>query len=427
MRTWHYLIAAAALAACSGSDRHPGAASVSLVAADLPRDTSPAVSASEAATLAADDARFACDLYAQLSIQPGNLVFSPHSVSTALAMTYAGVQGQTRTEMAAALHFTLPDATLHAAFDAIDLALGSRLQGLAMRSGEPMSLRIVNSVWGQSGFDWKPDFLDVLSADYGTGVRAVDLSGDAEGSRAAINGWVSDQTEERIPELLPPGSIGPNARLVLVDAIALTAGWAQPFDREATAPGPFHVDATTDVTVDMMAQASTVPYFAGPGYQAVSLPYADSRLALWIVLPDAAESATLDAAEIDAIAAGLTPTFVALTVPKFTLPASTVELKTALSALGMPSAFAASSDFTPMSDDLNPACIESVLHSAYLHVDEDGTEAAAATAGVTSGLLIDLPPPPAPIPVVVDRPFVFLLRDQPTGALLFVGRVVDPS
>jgi serpin B len=419
-------------AACSDTDDssstdEPSGGHFTEVRSELARNEEPVVSAEDELTLAQDNAAFACALHAELRAAPGNLAFSPHSVSTALVMTYAGARGSTAEEMAAALHFTLPDERLHAAFNALDLRLGKRLANVLLDDGKPAVLRFANSIWAQVGLGLRPEFLDVLAVNYGAGVKILDFAGNPEQSSEVINRWASDETEALIPELLPFGAVNLLTTLVLVNATYLHAPWAHPFESNRTSPGIFHVDEATDATVHMMQQTEQLSYLARDGLQAVRLPYAGSDLAMWILLPDAGRfdevEADLSGDGLSSIADELSTTLVSLTLPKFHVFAK-VQLQDALSALGMPSAFADAADFSGMSD--NTVSITQVYHDTDITVDEAGTEAAAATAVAMqdSGVNSD---PIQPVEVIVDRPFLFLLRDDPTGAILFLGRVIDPS
>ena len=425
------------LAACSGADdsresndsNDPNDAEFAVARSELTRNLNPQVPTEDQITLAADNAAFACDLYAQVRAQPGNLVVSPHSISTALAMAYAGARGSTAEEMAATLHFTLPGDRLHAAFNLLDLELSHRFDGVTLENGTPALLRVANSLWAQEGFPVLPDFLDVLAVNYGAGVRLLDFGTDPEGARGVINEWTDDATEHRIPELLPAGAIQPLVTLVLTNAIYLHAPWAHPFEPSSTYSGSFTADDGTEVTVDMMHQTAELSYFAGEGYQALQLPYAGSLVSMWIVLPDAGGSsefeAGLDQAQLAGIAEGFASTRVAVTLPKFHI-LSELSMRETLQAMGMQLAFVGEGDFSGICKATS-IHIDNVYHDADMTVDEAGTEAAAATAVV---LLRDGGIDPNledPIAFVADRPFVFVLRDDSTGAILFMGRVTDPN
>jgi serpin B len=391
------------------------------------RITDPQVSAADTATLASDNAAFALDAYHKLTTSNGNLVFSPASISIALAMTYAGAAGKTATEMATAMHYTLPPERLHPAFDALDLALASRGDGKLGADGGPMRLHVVNAAWGERTYAFKSSYLDTLAANYGTGLNLLDFITGFEAARVTINDWVAEQTENKIKDLLPEGSVDSATRLVLTNAVYFNAAWMQPFDPANTRDGAFNlVDGTTVTTKFMGGSLDNVPALQGDGFAAVSLPYQDDRLSLLVVVPDsgtlAAFEATLDATKLNAIVSGLTNQRVVLRMPRFRTETSQ-SLEDLLQALGMTSAFVfGQADFSGMDGTLN-LFISKVIHKAFIDVAEKGTEAAAATAVVmTVGTAA-----PSGLNIYADRPFLYFMRDQPTGAVIFMGRVLDPS
>ena len=392
---------------------------------DKERITSPDVSPSEQALLVEGNSAFAFELYQALKGKEGNLFYSPYSISLALAMTYAGARGETAEQMADTLHFMLEQDRLHPAFNWLDAELASRGEGAAGKDGEGFRLNIVNAIWGQKDYEFLSDFLDVLAENYGAGLRILDFITETEKSRLAINQWVSDQTEGRIPDLIPPGMITALTRFVLTNAIYFNAAWRYPFDEDITADGPFYLLDGGQVSVPMMQQMESFGYAEGEGYQAVELLYDGDELSMVILLPasgnfEAFEEGLQDQ-QVGDIISGLQSTRVALTMPQFEFD-SEFSLKNTLAEMGMPIAFSGGADFSGMTG--NPELfISAVVHKAFVAVDEAGTEAAAATAvgGVTS-----VPPKP-PVEVTIDRPFIFLIRDIETGAILFVGRVLNPA
>jgi len=396
------------------------------VQSDKERVMSPNVAASDLADLVNGNSAFAFGLYHLLREEKdGNLFYSPYSISLALAMTYGGARGETEQQMADTLHFTLPQDRLHPAFNDLDLELAKRGEGAQGKDGQGFRLNIVNAIWGQQGYKFLPEFLDTLAENYGAGLRLLDFAGNPEASRVTINDWVSDQTENRIKDLIPQGVIDKLTRLVLTNAIYFNAAWAEPFKKDLTTDGPFHLLDGSQVTVPMMRQTTSFGYAEGEGYQAVELPYDGRELAMVIFLPEAGKVETfensLDARQVEAIIESLQYREVALTMPKFEIE-SDFSLVEALSAMGMPVAFSASADFSGM-DGTRNLCIGDVIHKAFVSVDEAGTEAAAATAVV---MKLTAMPEPA-VGVTVDRPFIFLIRDIETGTILFVGRVVNPA
>lgn len=379
---------------------------------------------------------FGVDLYRILAADAdgGNLVFSPSSIATALAMTYAGASGITAQEMAETLHFALQGDALHAGFNSLDHTLESRSFQQKDHEGKEVGVLIktANSLWGQRDTAFEKLFLDSLATHYGAGIRLVDYKQAAEEARQAINHWVAEQTEDKIPELLPQGTLDELVRLVLVNAIYLDATWESQFDPSLTKDGEFKTLAGETVTAALMRQTASYRYAAGDGWQAVQLPYLGGEVAMLLIVPDeggfAEVEAQLSASEsadslLDQVVEALGPEQeVALVLPQFEFRTQ-AGLRGALQALGMRTAFdAESADFSAMSTE-EPLYISDVVHEAYIAVDEEGTEAAAATAVVmrAAGL------PAQPVELIIDRPFIFALRDLDTGALLFLGRVTDPT
>jgi serpin B len=401
------------------------AAGGELLMSDKPRETSPDVSEADLALLVEGNTAFAFDLYQALKAKDGNLFYSPHSISVALAMTYAGARGETAEEMATTLRFLLEQDMLHPAFNWLDAELASRGEGAQGKDGEGFRLNIVNAIWGQEDYEFLSEFLDVLAENYGAGLRILDFINETEESRLAINDWVSDQTEERIKDLIPEGVITSLTRLVLTNAIYFNAAWAYPFDDKVTANGPFYLLDGGQVTVSMMKQTEMFGYTDGDGYQAVELLYDGDELSMVIMLPDDGQFKAfeegLQADRVSDIIDSLQLAEVALTMPQFEFD-SEFSLKDTLADMGMPVAFSDAADFSGMTGKRD-LYIAEVVHKAFVAVDEAGTEAAAATAVPME--LTAMPDPP--VEVTLDHPFIFLIRDIETGAILFVGRVVNPG
>jgi len=395
-----------------------------LLKSDKERITSPDVSTSEQALLVEGNSAFAFELYQALTEQEGNLFYSPHSISVALAMTYAGARGDTAEEMAATLHFMLEQDRLHPAFNWLDAELASRGEGAQGKDGEGFRLNIVNAIWGQKDYEFLTEFLDVLAENYDAGLRILDFINQTEESRLAINDWVSDQTAGRIKDLIPEGVITVATCLVLTNAIYFNAAWEYPFNENMTADGPFYLLDGGRVIVPMMEQTEAFGYTDGEGYQAVELPYDGKELSMVILLPEAgnfeAFEEGLQAQQVCDIIIGLQPSGVTLTMPRFEFD-SEFSLKNTLEDMGMPAAFSGAADFSGMTGTRD-LYIREVLHKAFVSVDEAGTEAAAATA-----VVMEEEAPEPLVEVTVDRPFIFLIRDIETGAILFVGRVLNPG
>jgi len=404
----------------------PNVVAAEIARSDLDRDLEPQVAPEDLHQVAADNRAFALNLYQVLKDGgPDNLFYSPHSISVALAMTYAGARGQTEAEMAQAMHFTLGQERLHPAFDELDLLLASRGEGAEGKDGEGFRLHVVNALWGQKGYSFEKAFLDTLAQNYGAGLRLVDFVKASEAARQIINAWVSEQTEGRIQDLIPPGVLDSMTRLVLTNAIYFNAAWRFPFDEARTADGPFTRLDGSQVTVPMMAQQESLGYAAGDGFQAVDLLYSGGELSMTVLLPEEgnfeAFEASLDAGRVETVFESLRRQEVALTMPKYEFEAQ-FSLSDALQQLGMVDPFTSQADFSGMTG-ARDLFISDVLHKAFVSVDESGTEAAAATA-----VIMKLTAMPAePVRVDVNRPFIFLIRDIETGAILFMGRVLDPS
>jgi len=431
--------AIALIAACTADDeldQDPTAADpsatvapvtdIDFVSSDAPRR---AASPAAAASVGAATNAFAADLYALLAATNGddNVVFSPYSAAVALAMTSEGARGQTASEIDAILHTDLAGGDLAAGFNGLD-------QALAAIPGEypfgdvmvDLDLSTANQLFGQVGFGFEPEFLDTLAADYGAGMRLVDYLAATEDARQQINGWVGDQTRDRIPELIPKGVLNEDTRLVLTNAVYLNAPWQHRFAAAGTADAPFTRLDGTQVNVPLMhLNSPRGTYGDGPGYQAVELPYVGGQLSMLVVVPDAGEfesiEASLDANQIAGFRSSLRGVGLDLSFPKFEFRTQS-PLKDALTQLGMPTAFTDAADFSGITSDA-PLAIAEVLHEAFIAVDEEGTEAAAATAVIAFATSA----PAEFVELTVDRPFLFFIQERETGATLFMGRVTDPT
>ena len=361
--------------------------------------------------------QFAFDLYHALATDDSeNLFFSPHSISTALAMTYAGARGETERQMAEALRLTLSQDDLHPASGALNRDLMEWTDGI-----DGVGLSIADALWGQDGHPFLAEFLDLIETAYGAPLQRTDFAAHTEEAREKINDWVREKTEDLIPKLFGPGSITPDTRLVLANAIHFLGTWKYPFDKELTQDAPFHRLDGSEVSVPMMVADAVFGCVNGDDVLAVELPYAGDRLSMLILLPDEDTFGPFEAAfsaeKLDDIVAQLYPQHVWLAMPRFE-STSEFSLASVLADLGMPDAFSSSADFSGM-DGTHDLFISHVAHKAYVSVDEEGTETAAAT-----GVIMTLSLPPM---IRVDRPFLFLIRDTETGTILLMGRVLDPT
>jgi len=368
---------------------------------------------------------FAADVYGLLSAQDGNLVFSPYSAAVALTMALNGARGETAAQMEAVLHADLA-GDLNTGFNGLDAALAQRPATYDRGDGTTDSLELAtaNALWGQDGVAFLDVFLETLAATYGAGLRIVDFVADTEGARQTINDWVGDQTRTRIPELIPRGVLSSDTRLVLTNAIYLKAPWLIPFRDGATTDLPFHRLDGSSVDVPLMQLGAKLQYTEGDGYQAFELPYINSELAMLVVVPDEGSFSDVEASlgpqTLAGIARRLSEAQVNLRFPKFEFRTQ-LSLSQTLGELGMPLAFTGAADFSGITGSRG-LFISAVIHEAFIAVDEQGTEAAAATAvafdASAAALFVELD---------VDRPFLFAIRDLQTGVVLFLGRIVDPS
>jgi serpin B len=374
----------------------------------------------------ADGNAFAFDLYGRLRDRPGNLSFSPASVSPALAMTFAGARGTTRDQMAGALHFTLRGDRLQRAFAGLLRDFNS---GGSAPAGRGYQLTVANALWGQAGIPWQEPFQVAARQHYGAGLHPVDFAGAGEEARQVINRWVEAQTQDKVKDLLPPGAVGPRTRLVLTNAVYFKGRWAVPFDKKDTREEAFNLPDRRQVPVPMMNRTGEYPLYEDAEVQVLSLPYAGEGLSMFVLLPPEGQELAdvekkLTAAQFGWWAGRARERKVVVTLPKFRTTAE-VELAAELRKLGMTDAFGPAADFSGMGGKKGELYISTVRHKARVEVSEEGTEAAAATAvGFHSRSLA-----PGRPPVFVfraNRPFVFAIRDNRSGAVLFLGRVDDP-
>jgi serpin B len=387
----------------------------------------------------------AVDLHRQLATGNENLCVSPYSIQSALAMTFAGADGETRTEMARVLHFTADASAVAASFASLQHSLkemSAKTAELVKKSkefggpSEPITLAIANKLFAQQGYGFRPAFLSLVKENFGAAFEPVDFVKNAPVATQHINEWVADQTRNRIRDLIPGGALDETTRLVLANALYLKAPWANEFSSKATQPEPFHVRGGSGINVPTMQKKSEhFGYAKREGYTVVSLPYEGNDLQFLVLLPD--EVNGLHALESklsgDMLAgcAKLQTRDVDLHLPKFKLEPPTVALAEKFEALGMKTAFdkpQGSANFDKMAPRTpkDYLYISQIFHKTFIAVDEKGTEAAAATAvAMMAGTALRSPPPP-PIEVKIDRPFVYAIQHVPSDVCLFLGRVTDP-
>jgi serpin B len=378
-----------------------------------------------------DNNEFALAMYRQLRQRPGNLFASPFSVRIALAMTLAGARGETAAQMREALCISSSDETLHVAISRI-------IQQLNAAGGGKYEMAVANSLWGQHDQPLLAGFLDLIARHYGGGMNLVDFRGDAETARRTINQWVDDKTKQKIGEVIPSGGVDDGTRLVLVNAIYFQGKWERPFRKTATRDEPFHLDGGETVQASLMHQREDVRYLQGGGYQAVDLSYRGGDLSMLVLLPDRQDGlrdleTRLTERMLHDCAAQMETREVKVFLPRFKITWGTADLRNQLTALGMALAFSSSeANFSGM-NGLEPPhedslWISKVFHKTFVEVNEEGTEAAAATAVTMMIMGSRITPPPPPIPIFrADHPFLFAIRDRRSGAILFLGRMSDPT
>lgn len=365
---------------------------------------------------------FACDLYGKLR-EKGNVVFSPYSLSTALGMTQAGARGQTAEQMAQVLGRTLPPERLNAATG----ALQRELVGPDDANKRPYQLHVANALWGQKGYDFLDDYVTLLRTSYGASLAEVDFGKERAAACQTINDWVAKQTQDKIKELVQEEHLTPDTRLVLTNAIYFKADWESKFAKGATKVEPFHVAADRKIEVPLMSQTGKFAYLDDDTFQMLELPYTGDDLAMLLLLPKqvgglAELEKTLTADKLGQWQNKLREREVKVFVPRFKVTAA-YEVKNVLTALGMELPFSAKADFSEMNGGREPLMIAAVVHKTFVAVNEEGTEAAGATAMAVgrSGLGLGA------ATFRADHPFLFLVRDKRSGSILFIGRVVDPS
>jgi len=392
-----------------------------LISLDIAREA-PDVAETDVMAVAEGDALFGLALFDAVA-GDDNVMISPYSVATALSMLYPGARGDTASEIGAVLNLSVDDATLHAVRNYIDSVLIEDAPRPPDDDREPFTIRPANSAWGQGGFPFSEDYLTVLAANYGAGLRVVDYVAAPEESAEIINGWVEDVTEDRIKDLLPPGTVTMDTRLVLVNAIWFKANWSTPFDPERTSPGQFHLLDGSTITVPLMHGTQRAQLAETDKYTALRIPYAGDA-AMVVMLP--AEGTTpaelaksLEPGDLSVPWQGYE---VDITLPSFEFD-SDVPLKAPLQSLGIVAAF--DPDVADLSGitDATDLYVQDALHKSFIALDEEGTEAAAATA-IIVGLTSAGPPPAA---FVADRPFLFWIEHSTTGEMLFLGQLTNPS
>ncbi len=378
--------------------------------------------AADTAPLVAGNTQFALDLYGRLKSGDGNLFFSPCSISTCLSMTWAGARGSTASQMAHALHLDGNPALVHSQFAELQKQLN------AIQEKKKVALNIANGLWAQQDRHFLPAYFKIARDDYGAQVHQADFRTAAEPTRLEINNWVSIMTSDRIKDLIPPDAVNADTRLVLVNAIYFKGRWSEPFKKNETRPAPFKMESGQEVTASFMHDTQSFGYAETNGLQLLELTYAGGDLSMVVLLPAETGSFkkfedSLTADKLSLWLCELHDQHVEVFLPKFKLTEQ-FSLNDTLAAMGMTDAFTPSADFSGM-DGSRDLFISAVVHKAFVEVNEEGTEAAAAT-GVTAVASAVMEPVNVSI-FRADHPFVFLIRDVHSGSILFLGRVTDPK
>lgn len=410
--TWLFILVVSTITAfgCAGdSPTHPGDP---LVERQLPEDIQPA-----AAEVVQANNAFAVDIYRALAGEEGNLFLSPFSISTAFAMLHAGARGETESQMAQVFHFPQDQSRMHDAFHALLVSLNRGIDFGGYR------LDVANQLWGQVGFPFLDDYLAVTREKYLADLVGLDFAADPEAARMTINDWVAEQTQDRIQDLMPEGSINALTVLVLTNAVYFKGTWETQFDPDRTTELPFYVNGTEKVTVPTMMRTGPARVGAGDGVSVLELPYSGEDLSMIVLLPEKRDG-------LAALEKQLTPEALAawigsiqakeefsIQLPRFQVE-SKFALNQVLAEMGMPDAFTGQADFSGI-DGRRDLFVQAAIHQAFVKVNEEGTEAAAAT-GISVGRTS------VPEFFQADHPFLFLIHDNVTGSILFLGRVVDP-
>ncbi len=364
--------------------------------------------------------QFALQMYGALSGQEGNLFFSPYSISSALAMVYGGARANTADEMKKTLHFT-DGEKVHAQFARLNARLDKA------QEGGKIKLVVANSLWPQAGHKFLPDYLALVKKDYGSSVTPLDYQSDAKGAVEKINKWVEDKTQNKIRKLF--SQLSADTRLVLVNAIYFKGAWAEPFDAKETQEEEFTLAGGGKIKTPMMHLTKKFGFAQADGVKLLEMPYAGNQMSLVALLPDDAAGLAklekeLTTKNLGAWLDQLSTEKVIVALPKFKITWGATELNAPLKKLGMGDAFnPGAADFSGM-DGVKDLFLSRVVHKAFIEVNEEGTEAAAATGAVM--MLTAMPPTNEPPTFIADHPFLFLIREKTTGCILFIGRVMDP-
>ena len=404
----------------SSSTTKPTPDTTEVTESKLTRELNPQATIEQQKELAKNNNDFAFDMFAKLQeTQKGNLFFSPYSISEALVMTYAGAKGETKSQMATALHFDSDESKLHTTFNALDLHLNY--------NSDDYTLSVANSLWPQKDYTFLKSYLDTIKLNYGADLKLLDYANDTDGSRQTINRWVEEKTEDRIKNLIPKDSLSPLTRLVLVNAIYFKGQWIDKFEAYNTKDETFTLEDGSTITTPLMQQSSHFKYSESETYQSIELNYEGFRTSMVVVLPK--EGLTLNLyndikESYNKIIDEATSKKVNLKLPKFEFATDVYNLKKPFKALGMIDAFGDNADFSAMTGRPELS-IGKIVHKAFIKVDENGSEAAAATAVIMAPT--SMPPvEEEPVDMFVNRPFIFFIKDRESGQILFMGVIKEP-
>ncbi len=378
-----------------------------------------------AAQLAKDNTSFAVDLYIQLKSKDGNLLFSPYSISTALAMTYAGAKGDTEQQMAKTLRFSLSQTQLHNTFKELESTVNA-----VQKSGD-IELSIANSLWPQLDYPFLKSYLALIENNYSAKITPLDYHQHTEASRNTINSWVESKTNNKIKELIAPGLLDASTRLVVTNAVYFKGKWILPFSKSMTNDETFHISPNHPAKVPMMHQKEYFGYLETKDLQVLAMPYMGKQISIMIILPRKADTLEniekqLTADKIAEWKTALRSTQVEVTLPKFKFT-SMFMLNESLYKMGMRDAFSEKANFAGMNGKPHDLYISAVIHKAFIELNEEGTEAAASTAVVMAKTMAPMPSPIAPSVFKADHPFAFVIYENTTDTVLFMGKVSDPK
>lgn len=386
---------------------------------DMPAE---AADGSEIEAVVDGNTAFALDLYSRLKDEDGNLFFSPYSISVALAMTYAGARENTAQQMSQTLRFSLDPQRLHPAFEKLE----ERLEALQEEGN--VQLEIANSLWPHKSYPILEEYIGLVKKYYGVKITPLDYAADTEAARRIINEWVEEKTKDKIKDMIGPGVLDALTRLVLVNAIYFKGNWADQFEEELTKDAPFHPLSGESIEVPMMKQQETFGYAEHEDLQILQMPYAGDEMSMLVLLPKNMDGladlqSVFNEESLEEWLRSIRKKEVLVFLPKFKVT-SQFRLDEALASMGMPDAFSPEkADLSGIDGEPHRLYIGAVIHKAFVDVNEEGTEAAASTA-----VGFALASMPEPVPTFrADHPFIFMIRDNNTGSILFMGRIVDPA